>query len=156
MLLKFILKCSMPTLTFCFSIYFNPKILYFFACHRHCCPISKQGKLVTSLCIINWGIALFHCIQIQHDGKSWRTNKENKRTCLQIVFLWFCPPALGCTILLNLIFSLLKMGCCTILVICKNQAIYSKFEVMYTTLRKWIDLLVCLVSFLDYGISSNC
>ena len=50
------------------------------------------------------------------------------------------------------------MGCCNILVICKGQAIYSKFEVMYTTLRKMIDLLFCFlnVSFLDYGISSNC
>ena len=65
-----------------FHFILTPKILYLFACHRQCCPISKRGKLVTSLCIINWGIVLFHCIQIQHDGKSWRINKENKWTCL--------------------------------------------------------------------------
>ena len=41
--LKFILKCSMPILTFCFSIYWTPKIYIFLCCKSLSSLVTLAG-----------------------------------------------------------------------------------------------------------------
>ena len=58
-LLTFILKCSMPTFTFCFSIYFDPKIYIYLLCSclsklaTHAVYEDKLKKKTQIDCLLN-------------------------------------------------------------------------------------------------------